>query len=165
MTEPRAILRSATTNVAPAIRTVHVAAFGQPAEADLVQALVDGGFAEISLVASDADRITGHVLLSRLQSPQRSLALAPLAVVPSHQKQGLGSALTRAAIEQARMQGWSAIFVLGDPAYYTRFGFSLAAARPFPCPYAGAHFMALLLTDPPLAPAPVVYAPPFAELG
>ncbi len=165
VTRPVSEIRSATGTDATAIHKVHLSAFGQPAEADLVDALDASGFAKISLVAGDAGRVIGHVMLSRLTSPPRALALAPLAVLPSHQRSGIGTALVRAAIEIARKHGESAIFVLGDPAFYGRFGFSVEAARPFPSPYAGEHFMALMLTDPPMAPAPVLYPPPFAGLG
>jgi putative acetyltransferase len=54
---------------------------------------------------------------------------------------------------------------LGEPAYYARFGFSAAAALPFPCPYAGPYFMALSLTGGKAAPAPVIYAPAFDRLS
>lgn len=158
-------IRQACDGDGAGIAEVHRAAFGRPAEADLVEALTADGHAALSLVADLRGIVVGHVLLSRLLSPDRALALGPLAVLPSHQRLGIGSTLVETAIDLARNRGDAAILVLGDPAYYTRFGFSLAAARPFPSPYSGEHFMALLLTDPPLAPAPAVYAPPFAALG
>ncbi len=158
-------IRPARDDDAGGIRTVHLSAFGQPAESRLVDLLTAGGHVALSIVADLGVAIVGHVLLSRLDSPEGALALAPLAVLPSHQRLGIGSTLVETAINLARKRGATAIFVLGDPASYSRFGFSVAAARPFPSPYAGEHFMALMLTHPPIAPAQVVYPPPFAALG
>ncbi len=157
-------IRDATPADAPTIRSIHKTAFGQSAEANLVDALVSGGYVALSLVAVVDGQIAGHVLLSRLTSPPRSLALAPLAVLPAHQRLGIGSALVKVSIRRAKADGASAIFVLGNPAYYSHFGFSLDTARGFDCPYAGEHFMALMLADPPIAPAAIVYPPPFEAL-
>lgn len=164
-TDTMIAIRPARDDDAGGIRTVHEAAFGRYTESRLVDMLAAGGRAALSLVADLGGAIVGHVLLSRLDSPEGALSLAPLAVLPSHQHLGIGSTLVESAIDLARKRGATAIFVLGDPAYYGRFGFSVESARPFPSPYAGEHFMALMLTAPPIAPAPVVYAPPFAALG
>ena len=74
-----------------------------------------------------------------------ALALAPMSVRPDRQRQGIGSALVRAALERARQQGWQAVIVLGHPGYYPRFGFSAALARPLASPFSGDAFMALEL--------------------
>ena len=72
----------------------------------------------------------------------------------------------RAALDRAREGGWAAVFVLGDPAYYGRFGFSADAARGYASPYAGEHFLALLLGPEPLpGVGAVVHPAPFAALG
>jgi predicted GNAT family acetyltransferase len=76
-----------------------------------------------------------------MQAPFRALALAPVSVAPERQKAGIGSALVRSAVERARQAGWEAVFVLGDPAYYGRFGFDAHRAAGFSTPYAGEHFM------------------------
>ncbi len=71
----------------------------------------------------------------------------------------------RKAAERARDEGWAAIFVLGAPGYYGRFGFDVRLAEGFVSPYAGAHFMALALS--PLLPAlsgELRHAPAFADL-
>ena len=66
-----------------------------------------------------------------------------------------------------RADGWEAVFVLGDPAYYERFGFSVAAAAGFASPYAGPYFMALGLNDGIIAPRTgrLAYARAFQDLS
>jgi putative acetyltransferase len=137
---------------AAAIRAVHIAAFPTAAEADLVDALQREGDAVISLVAERDGEILGHVLLSRMAASgedraYRALGLAPLAVLPAVHRKGVGSALVRAALNRAAEAGEELVFVLGDPAYYGRFGFSVTDAAPFASPYAGPHLMALRLRD------------------
>lgn len=122
-------------------------AFGQPAEAELVDRLRAAGDSVISLVAEEDGQIVGHVMLSRMEAPFPALALAPLSVVPGRQRCGIGSALIQKAVNRARSQGWAAIFVLGDPKYYERFDFERDAAAHFHSPYAGPHFMILRLSS------------------
>ena len=129
------------------MRAVVRAAFGQDDEADLVEALRRDRDAAIALVAERDGTIVGHVLFSPMREPERCLGLAPVSVTPGFQGQGIGSALIRAGIEQARRNGWRGIFVLGHADYYPRFGFSPEAARGFTSPFAGPHFMFLPLTD------------------
>ena len=115
------------------VRSVVVAAFGRSEEAELVAALRADAADPIvvSLVAQDGDAsasILGHVLLSWLGVASRkraALGLAPVSVVPGRQGAGIGSALVRAALAQA---GRLPVIVLGDPAYYARFGFEPAGA-------------------------------------
>ena len=83
--------------------------------------------------------------------PPRAVALAPLAVLPERQRQGIGSRLVAASIEAARGLGVEAIVVLGHPAYYPRFGFSAAAAQQLASPFSGNAFMALGLVPNSLA--------------
>ncbi|MFT7574605.1 MAG: putative acetyltransferase [Alphaproteobacteria bacterium] len=147
-----------------AIRTVVVDAFDQTDEADLVEALRAGGDLAISLVAMDGDAVRGHISLSVLKSPDATLALAPVSVAKSCQGRGIGSMLIREALIQARTIGFKMIFVLGDPDYYCRFGFSVETAVDFPCDYAGPHFMALQLTEQSVEVARVEYAQAFSNL-
>ncbi|MBI1237997.1 MAG: GNAT family N-acetyltransferase [Alphaproteobacteria bacterium] len=140
-------MRFAAAGEGRAVRYIEEAAFGQPDEANLVSALVRDGDAIFSLVAEVDGKLLGHALFSALavifeDRIERALALAPVAVLPEHQRQGIGSALIRDGLGRAAATGWSAAFVLGDPAYYTRFGFSVEAAAPLESPYAGPHFMA-----------------------
>jgi putative acetyltransferase len=135
-----------------ALRALLEAAFGRPAEADLVEALHAERAVVTSLVAVEAG-LVGQVLISRLTAdpPMRAGALAPLAVRPDRQRQGIGTALVRAALADCRAKAIEAVFVLGDAAYYGRFGFTREAARPFQCLYAGPYHQALALRPGALA--------------
>jgi putative acetyltransferase len=147
------------------IQALIALAFGQEDEAVLVDKLRENGDLTHSLIARDeTGNIIGYLALSRLKSPEKSLALAPVAVHPAHQKQGIGDALIRKAIDDARKEGEALIFVLGDPAYYTRFGFSTETAAPFDCLYAGPYFMARELGEKSAEIAPVHYADAFGAL-
>ena len=117
-----------------AITAVHDAAFGcdpgsHSAEGRLVDALRADGEAvpELSLVALQETAVVGHVMCSRGHfDGQRLLALAPVGVLPEHQGLGVGSALMHAVLAAAEALGEPAVFLLGDPGYYRRFGFVLA---------------------------------------
>jgi putative acetyltransferase len=149
-----------------AVFSLVAAAFGQADEAWLVRALQDGADAVIALVAEQDGVVIGHVLLSRLRAPFPALALAPVSVAPGRQRTGVGAALIRAAITRAQAEEWAAIFVLGDPGYYRRFGFDAEAAKGFSTPYAGPDFMALALSPPlPATRGELRHATPFALLG
>lgn len=146
-----------------AIREVLLAAFPGSAEADLVEQLRTDDDAAIELVAEVDRTIIGHILFSPVEAGFRALALAPLAVFPDNQRQGVGSALVGAGHDLARNQGWTAIFVLGDPGYYGRFGYDRALAAGFDSPYAGPHFMVLALHgELPGRRGAVRHAPAFA---
>jgi len=150
------------------VRRVNELAFGQRAEADLVEALRAGGHARLSLVAEEAGEIVGHVLFSDLPIVDGirtipALALAPLAVVPERQRRGVGSALVREGLRRSAESGYEAVVVLGHPAYYPRFGFSAQLAAHLAAPYAGEAFMAAELVPGALAgvAGAVRYPPPF----
>jgi putative acetyltransferase len=157
-------IRDDTPDDAAAIRRVVEAAFGQTAEADLVAALRHSGDAIISLVAEEDGEIVGHILFSKLQAPQRCLALAPLSVIPKRQNLGIGTQLIQDGLARAKRDGWQAVFVLGEPAYYERFGFSTALADKFETIYPKPYFMALDLKPGALAEqgGGVIYPTPFA---
>jgi putative acetyltransferase len=132
------------------IATVVTAAFGGADEARLVEQLRAGGDAMFELVAEEAGDLVGHVLFSRLWADREELyaALAPLAVRPDRQRQGVGGQLVRAALEAAPQFGAVGVLVLGDPAYYGRFGFSPEAAARVDCPYSGLAALQALALQP-----------------
>jgi putative acetyltransferase len=154
-----------------AIAEINDSAFGGTGESKLVQALRDAGLATIELVAAEPS-VVGHVLFSRLDvavdgRAVKALALAPVAVRPDRQWRGVGSALIRAGLDRARADGWDAVIVLGDPAYYPRFGFSAAETRHLEAPFEGEAFMALALRRGALEgrAGRVVYPPAFDVVG
>ena len=120
------------------IRAVNLAAFGSPTEADIVDALRDEP-GVLSLIAEEAGDVVGHVMFSPVQVRAvreiRAVALAPMAVQPEHQRTGIGSALVRAGLEQCRDLGIQAVFVVGHPTYYPRFGFRVASIAGFACEF------------------------------
>lgn len=128
------------------VRDVNERAFGRKDEADLVDALREDALRIASLVAVAAGRVVGHAMFSRVWiddvSPTVTIAsLAPVAVLPEHQRKGIGSALIARGIEECRSAGWPAVIVVGHAEYYPRFGFSAAAVSHLQSPYAGPYFM------------------------
>jgi putative acetyltransferase len=152
-----------------AIRYVNRLAFGQDQEARLVDALRDGGYFRVSLVAEQVGRVVGHILFSDLPILTRvgtapALALAPMAVLPELQNQGVGSALVRNGLEACRRQGHRVVVVLGHAHFYPRFGFSPKLAANLDSPFSGGDsFMALELAPGALdgVVGRVQYPPPF----
>jgi putative acetyltransferase len=149
-----------------AIRQLHLRSFPGPGEARLVDQLRGDGDAVISLVAIEDRELAGHVMFSRMAAPFRALGLGPVAVLPDRRRKGIAAALIQKGIKRAQHEGWMAIFVLGDPAYYQRFGFDSKHADGFESPYVGPHFMALPLNGDrlPLRFGPLAYAPAFSAL-
>jgi putative acetyltransferase len=146
-----------------AIRELVVAAFQRPDEAVLVDHLQADGECVISLVAGD--EIVGHVLFSRMAAPFRALGLGPISVKPNRQRAGIGSQLIRAGLDRAREAGWQGVFVLGEPKYYSRFGFDPALASGFMSRYSGPHLMAVALgVELPAKEGVIKYAPAFDSL-
>lgn len=162
------MIRHARPEDHSAIRAIVQAAFGQADEADLVERLRADGDAMFELVEVDAaGEVVGHILYSRLWADSVNLyaALAPLAVRPDRQREGVGKRLTAASIETAKDFGAHAVIVLGHPEYYPKFGFSAGAAEKVKSPYSGSpSFMALALEDGALD-EPVLVAYPNAFKG
>lgn len=141
-------------------------AFPGPDEARLVERLRADGDMMIALVAEAAGEIVGHVAFSRMSAPFRALGLAPVAVRADRRRQGIADRLIRAGIDLARAGGWQALFVLGEPGYYDRFGFSASTAARYDCVYAGPYLMALpLAPDLPARDGAISYAPAFGALS
>ena len=126
-----------------AVRRVNELAFGRPDEARVVDALHDAvryrqreigrGAVTLSLVAVEGGEVIGHILFSPVTigasaGDVEAVGLAPMAVLPAHQKKGVGAALVRDGIERLRQDGHGAVVVLGHPGYYPRFGFKKASA-------------------------------------
>ena len=99
-------------------------------------------------MASCAGEVVGHVAFSRANVIGGTMTatvawLAPLAVLPGHQRQGIGSALVEAGIEACKVLSLDGVVVVGAPEYYGRFGFSREAVQHLESRFAGPHLMAL----------------------
>jgi putative acetyltransferase len=163
------IVRPESTADEDAIRHVNRLAFGQDEEARLVDALREGGFVRVSLVAEQEGQVVGHILFSDLpiitgNGRVAALALAPMAVLPELQRQGIGSALVQMGLEACRQQGHRIVVVLGHAHFYPRFGFSPKLATHLESPFSGSDsFMAHELVAGALdgVAGRVQYPPPF----
>jgi putative acetyltransferase len=162
---PSHLIRDEVPGDAAAIAAVLAAAFepvagSPPAEVALVAALRAAGALSLSLVAEAPDgTLVGHIAFSPVtvggpsegsgpaSGAGRLLGLAPLAVLPSWQGHGVGTALVEAGLARARAAGAALVFVLGEPSYYRRFGFRPAAERSIVWEHAAPAeaFMALAL--------------------
>lgn len=138
--ENNCFIRSESPADGSAIHQLHVAAFGGPGEARLVDVLRAADALTISLVAELGDAVVGHIAFSPVEivgerGSTKALALAPVAVLPEHQRSGIGSRLIEAGLAEARRLGWELIIVLGHHDYYTRFGFVTAQPHGILCPF------------------------------
>jgi putative acetyltransferase len=133
------------------IRHVNQLAFGQPAEADLVDRLRGACGEALSLVADDDGAIVGHILFTPVAvegRPGLGMGLAPMAVLPGRQRQGIGSQLVRRGLASLRERRCPFVVVVGHPEYYPRFGFEPASKHGFLSQWEGipdAVFMVLVL--------------------
>ncbi len=116
---------------AAALRDLHTAAFGRPVEARLVDRLRESCPDLVSFVAEDGERVVGHVLFSpvTVEAGPAGMMVAPLAVLPEYQRQGIGSALLERGLAALRERGCPFVIVYGHPGYYPRFGFERASAH------------------------------------
>ena len=126
-----------------AIGALHRRAFGRAAEGELAVALLASDTRTLDRVAELDGMIVGHAVLSAMEGPDRMLGLGPVGVDPGWRDFQIGTELVRQLIAAARADGWRAIFVLGDPVYYGRFGFSSALADQVRCAYQCPQFQAL----------------------
>ncbi|MFZ5749250.1 MAG: GNAT family N-acetyltransferase [Pseudomonadota bacterium] len=148
--------------------------FPRPAEAVLVKQLAIDGDLVLVLLARDeiTNELTGMVALSRMdvevggeQVP--AVALAPVAVAPGFRRTGVADVLIQAAIHWMRDAGAALMFVLGEPGFYGRFGFSTELAEGYESPYAGPFLMAAAVQGvaPEGARGRAEHAPAFAALS
>jgi len=175
------VIRLAAPADVPAIRALLEAAFPIPAEADLVEALRDANAMVIELVfrerpgmyraagpAPAGERAAlGYVAFSAMRAPVGTLGLAPVAVAPELRGRGIATALVREGLARAEAGGWRGVFVLGEPGYYQRFGFTRAAAAGFESKYPASHLLGLALAPGGLDPATgaLRYAAPIEDLA
>jgi putative acetyltransferase len=123
-----------------AIHSVNVAAFGREGEANLVDRL-RGVASTFSFVAVEFEQVVGHIFFSPVEidgdcpNGLRLLGLAPVAVRPDYQRQGIGSGLIRHGLGRCAEFGLDAVVVVGSPTYYPRFGFIPARQRSLSCEY------------------------------
>lgn len=165
------IIRRESDRDIAAIRQVVERAFGRPSEADLIEMLRQAGKATVSLVAVLDGHPAGHVLFSPVELAPAHVAfkgagLGPVSVLPEFQGQGIGSGLIRQGLDTCREAGVTVVVVLGDPGYYSRFGFARAGDHGLGNEYGvGEHFMALELQEGAMAQAAgmVRYQPEFAQ--
>ena len=138
-------IRRSTESDWPEIGSVHLKAFGMdkgPEITELVNGLLDDETANplLSLVAEKDGRLIGHILFTRanIQPEDHTVSvqlLAPLAVVPEYQSEGVGGQLIREGLKQLKDSGVDLVFVLGHPGYYPRLGFQTAGEVGFEAPY------------------------------
>jgi putative acetyltransferase len=119
---------------------VNEQAFGQEEEAEIVDKLRNRVALTVSLVAVQENEIVGHIAFSPAVIESESLsfeavALAPMAVLPAYQKQGIGGQLVRAGLEECRSLGFEVVVVLGHPTYYPRFSFVPAKPKGITCEF------------------------------
>lgn len=122
----------------PAVRAVNQQAFGQPVEARIVDQLRSACPDAVSLVAVSGNQVVGHILFTPviLQSQSgttRGMGLVPMAVLPQHQRKGIGSRLVKFGLQILSQRACPFVVVLGHPEYYPRFGFVPASRHGLRC--------------------------------
>ena len=138
-------IRRSTESDHSAMAEILQAAFG-PEQGPEIEALVNHLLMDstaqpsLSLVATVGDRLVGHILFTqvRLISGSQTISamiLAPLSVHPHYQNQGIGGQLIQDGLQRLKAEGIGLVFVLGYPAYYTKYGFTTASVQDFAPPY------------------------------
>jgi putative acetyltransferase len=143
-TEQRPEITQETAQDTAAISLLLRSAFETEDEASLVKSLRAAFDLPISLTAKMGRAYLGHIAFSPMKAPFKALSLAPLAVRKNMRRQGLGADLVRAGLLAAREKGYEGVFVLGEPEFYSRFGFKPASG--FTGKFSGENLMLLDLT-------------------
>jgi putative acetyltransferase len=165
-------IRKETPEDIDSIRYINEQAFSQKDEAELIDKLRNCGLVTLSLVAVQAGQIVGHILFSPVTveseySSFEAIALGPMAVLPEHQRKGIGSHLVRVGLEECRRLGHEIVVVLGHPDYYPRFGFIPGRTKGIDCEFEAPDeaWMVLELWEGALAgrSGTVKYQPEFHE--
>lgn len=173
MADAQLTVRAETPADHEAIARIQCDAFDGPLQAELVDGLRTAADPQVSLVAEAAGEPVGHIFFSPVTiegtgAEVLAAQLSPVAVAPDHQGRGIGGALIRAGLDACRDVGWRAVFLVGNPVYYARFGFEMAPPLGFTHP--GPHGPALQVIE--LSPGALAskegvvhFHPVFAELG
>lgn len=124
----------------PTVFEINQRAFGRPEEAELVEKLRSVADPQISLVAELDGQVVGHIFFSPVtitdgDSSFIALGLAPMAVAPARQNQGVGSLLVKAGLDAVRRMQQNLVVVLGHPEFYPRFGFEIASRKGLRCEF------------------------------
>lgn len=125
------IVRDETSHDFAAIREIELAAFrnhpfSRQTEHLVVETLRDAGALELSLVGEVDGVVVGHIAFSSTRigdAPSGWFLVGPVAVTPQHQRRGVGRALIEAGLERLRARGARGFALVGDPAFWNRFGF------------------------------------------
>ncbi|HEY8615708.1 N-acetyltransferase [Phenylobacterium sp.] len=145
-------------------RAFETTAHGSGTEALIVERLREAGALTTSLVAVADHEVVGHVACSPVTiEPEQPgwYGLGPVSVRPERQRRGIGQALVRAALEDLRLRGAAGCVLLGDPAYYGRFGFVSDAALTYRRARSR-YFQRIVLGGPP-ASGDVSFHPAFGD--
>ena len=162
------VIRQTTESDFEEVFSLIQSAFGNKKESDLVRRLISDNDVLINLVAESSSVILGNIVVSTINmEPDLGLfcgGIAPLSVLPDQQSSGIGSKLMKAVIKESKKMEIDALFLLGDPDYYNRFGFTVSKIKN---DYSVEHFQELELNKGCLfkVKSTVKYARAFLSLG
>ena len=159
-----ALVRPETPQDYDAIHEINTLAFGLDNEAVLTRGLRDGGYAILSLVAEVDGEPVGHCMFSRIKIGETdALALAPVSVLPDHQKKGIGRQLIEHGLKECKDMGEERVTVLGNPDYYPRFGFTAELTKNIEHDFPPHAYMAVELVPGSMqgVKGKAIYPPPF----
>lgn len=164
------VIRETTADELPQVLALYPLAFPDEELRPVVSGLLEGEAEVLSLAVFKGEALVAHVLFSIFSGDGDNSAgalLAPLGVMPDHQNQGVGNALVRNGLEHLDAMGIAQVFVLGDPAYYGRFGFQpeQLVLTPYPLPeeWRDAWQSMLFPGRTPLAPGQCLLPAPWME--